>query len=102
MPAHRPPSAGNLSAAPRGRLRSEDLIADLFEAMHDLHFLRDPLEGADFVLGLVMAKLPSTVGLVHFYDIDAREFVVVRTIGPGASKGVTLTPRDFLDSHACL
>ncbi len=54
--------------------------------MHNLHFLRDSLEGADFVLSLIMEKLPSTVGLVHFYDIDAREFVIVRTIGPGAAK----------------
>ena len=59
MPAHRPPSAGNLSAAPRGRLRGEDLIADLFEAMHDLHFVRDAIEGGEFCLALAMEKLPS-------------------------------------------
>jgi hypothetical protein len=70
----------------RRRLVGEELIADLFEAMHDLHFLRGPLEGADFVLSLVMDKLPSHIGLVHFYDIDAREFVVVRAVGPGAEK----------------
>jgi hypothetical protein len=69
---------------PRRRLVGEELIADLFEAMHDLHFLRDPNEGADFVLSLLMDKLPSHAGLVHFYDIDTREFVVVRSVGPGA------------------
>jgi GAF domain-containing protein len=82
------PAASARGSAPslgRRRLVGEELIADLFEAMHDLHFLRDPFEGADFVLSLVMDKLPSQVGLVHFYDIDAREFVVVRALGPGAA-----------------
>jgi GAF domain-containing protein len=73
---------------PGARLSGDELITTLFEAMHDLNFLRDPLEGADFVLALVMDKLPSTVGLVHFYDINTREFVVVRAVGPGAPKAV--------------
>jgi GAF domain-containing protein len=54
--------------------------------MHDLHFLPDALAGADFVLSLMLDKLPSAVALVHFYDIDAREFVVVRAVGAGAAK----------------
>jgi GAF domain-containing protein len=56
--------------------------------MHNLHFLRDSLEGADFILALVMEKLPSAVGLIHFYDINAREFVVVRAVGPGGAKAL--------------
>jgi hypothetical protein len=83
---HRPPSAGNLNAAPRGRLRSEDLIADLFEAMHDLHFVRDAVEGGDFCLALAMEKLPSQFGIVHLYDIDKREFLVTNVRGAGTSK----------------
>ncbi|HTQ41149.1 MAG TPA: GAF domain-containing protein, partial [Polyangiaceae bacterium] len=86
MPANRPPSAGNLSAAPRGRLRSEDLIADLFEAMHDLHFVRDAVEGGDFCLALAMEKLPAQFGIVHLYDIDKREFLVTSVRGAGANK----------------
>ena len=86
MPAHRPPSAGNLSAAPRGRLRSEDLIADLFEAMHDLHFVRDAIEGGDFCLALAMEKLPSQFGIVHLYDIDKREFLITSVRGAGTAK----------------
>jgi len=77
-------------SAPRVRLAGVELITDLFEAMHNLHFLRDSLEGADFVLALVMEKLPSTVGLVHFYDINAREFVVVRAVGPGGAKALQI------------
>jgi hypothetical protein len=80
--AHRTPA----QSAPRIRLSGVELITDLFEAMHNLHFLRDSLEGADFILALVMEKLPSAVGLVHFYDINAREFVVVRAVGPNGDK----------------
>jgi hypothetical protein len=70
----------------RGRLRSEDLIADLFEAMHDLHFVRDALEGGEFCLSLAMEKVPCRVGIVHLYDIDKREFVVTSTRGAGAGR----------------
>jgi hypothetical protein len=88
--AEPPPPRTPAPSAPRIRLSGVELITDLFEAMHDLHFLHDPLEGADFILHLVMEKLPSTVGLVHFYDIDAREFVVVRAVGPGGAKALQI------------
>jgi hypothetical protein len=77
-------------SVPRVRLSGVELITDLFEAMHTLHFLRDSLEGAEFILALVMEKLPSAVGLVHFYDINSREFVVVRAVGPGAAKALQI------------
>jgi hypothetical protein len=83
-----PPPRAPTPSAPRVRLSGVELITDLFEAMHTLHFLRDSLEGADFILALVMEKLPSMVGLVHFYDINAREFVVVRAVGPGGAKAL--------------
>jgi len=54
--------------------------------MHELHFAIDALAGADFVLALTLEKLPSEVALVHFYDINTREFVVVRTKGTGTAK----------------
>jgi GAF domain-containing protein len=68
------------------RLRGEDLIADLFEAMHDLHFVRDSIEGGDFCLALAMEKLPSQGGIVHLYDIDRREFLVTSTRGANTSR----------------
>jgi GAF domain-containing protein len=77
-------------SAPAVRLSGVELIADLFECMHDLHFLPDALVGADFVLSLILDKLPSAVVLIHFYDIDAREFVVVRAVGVGAPKVMQL------------
>lgn len=63
----------------------EELIFDLFEAMHDLHFLRDALEGAEFCLTLTGSKLPYRAGFVHFYDVNRREFVLARAQGKDAS-----------------
>jgi hypothetical protein len=73
-------------AAPTARIRGEDLVADLFEAMHELHFLRDAIEGGDFCLALAMEKLPSQAGIIHLYDIDRREFLVTNTRGMAAYK----------------
>ncbi|HXX66235.1 MAG TPA: hypothetical protein VEK07_03585 [Polyangiaceae bacterium] len=61
--------------------RGEDLIADLFEAMHDLHFLRDAVEGGAFCLALCVEKIPCSTGMVHLYDIDRREYLVTNTHG---------------------
>ncbi len=64
---------------PIGDRRSgDDLISDLFEACSDLNFLNDTLEGAEFVLALVLDSIPSAVALCSFFDINTRELVVVR------------------------
>jgi hypothetical protein len=79
-----PPTSGaqaskRPSAAPaKERVRDDDLISELFEALCDLEFLADPLEGADFVLGVALENLPSEIGMVSFFSLDSREFVVVR------------------------
>jgi GAF domain-containing protein len=54
--------------------------------MHELHFLRDAIEGGDFCLTLAMEKLPSQAGIIHLYDIDRREFLVTNTRGMAAYK----------------
>jgi GAF domain-containing protein len=79
------PTAPAATAHRRLRVPSEELIADLFESMHELHFLRDALEGGEFCLGLAMDKIPSEAGIVHLYDIDRREFLVSSARGMGAS-----------------
>ena len=84
---------------PLGRIHGEDLIADLFESMHDLHFARDAVDGGDFCLALAMTKLPSLAGIVQLYDIDRREFVVTNTRGEGTSK---LLLRRFPESDGLL
>ncbi len=77
------PSGLARASTPGVRSRGEDLIADLFEAMHELHFQRDAVEGGEFCLSLAMGKLPSRAGLVHLYDIDRREFLITSTRGEG-------------------
>jgi hypothetical protein len=67
--------------APAKRLSGDDLLAELFEAFNDLHFLRDSIEGAEFVLALTLEKLPSEIGLISLFDINKREFVIVRQTG---------------------
>jgi putative methionine-R-sulfoxide reductase with GAF domain len=65
------------------QVRGDELIAVLFEAMHDLHFARDTLEAASFCLHLAMEMIPSRAAFAHFYDIDKREYVLVATAGAG-------------------
>ena len=91
LPLERVASKPAQRAAPRPstpagpRLAGDELLADLFEAINDLHFLGDVLEGADFVLTLALEKLPSEVGLVSLFDIGKREYVVVRQTGGAQS-----------------
>ena len=74
-------------------MNGDELIADLFESMHDLHFLRDAVEGGDFCLALALEKLPAHTGIVHLYDIDKREFIITSTRG-------TITESLLLRRHA--
>ena len=82
----RPSRTFNRAPAVRGRATGDELITALFEAMHDLHFLRDAIEGAEFCLALALDTLPSRAGLVHLYDIDKREFVIACANGTGTEK----------------
>jgi GAF domain len=73
-----------------GRRRAgEDLIGELFEVMHDLHFMRDVAAGSEFVLSVLNEVLPCEGVLIHVFDINTNHFVVVRAKGPNA-KGVLL------------
>lgn len=74
-------AAAAAPTTPQKRLSGEDLLTELFEAFSDLHFLRDAIEGAEFVLALTLEKLPSEVGLISLFDMNKREFVVVRQTG---------------------
>jgi hypothetical protein len=80
-----PPTGRPSEPAPSRRSSGEELIADLFLVMHRLDFCKDSLEGAAFVLELCATELGSCGGMVHLYDIDRREFVIVRAAGPGAA-----------------
>jgi hypothetical protein len=93
------PAEAARPVAPRNRARGEDLIADLFDSMHELHFLRDAVEGGNFCLSLAMEKIPSQAGIVHLYDINRREFLVTSTRGVAAS---TLLLRRHTESDVLL
>src|SRR5439155_17477517 len=77
-PPAAPVGADKQSVRPPRVGRPDDLMTEIFESMHDLHFLRDSLEGADFVLDLLRDKVPTKVALVHLYDINTKQFVVVK------------------------
>lgn len=73
----------------RGRQTGDELISSLFEAMHDLHFLRDALDGGQFCLALATEVLLARAGLIHFFDIDKREWVVACTRGKDTHRLLT-------------
>jgi hypothetical protein len=79
----RPGPISTRTANAKGRLRGDELIADLFESMHDLQFLHDSIDGADFCLTLALEKMPARGGIVHLYDIDRREYVITCAGGVG-------------------
>jgi GAF domain-containing protein len=68
-----------------GAFGEQPTDVDLIEAFADLAFLRDSLEGAEFVLALAIEKVPSELGLVLFFDAAHREYVVVCQRGGRAS-----------------
>ncbi len=88
-PSFRPIQAGR-------RATGDELIANLFEAMHELHFTRDVIEGGDYVLSLALEMIPSRFGLLHLYDIDRREYVIACVAGNGAE---TLLNRRMAESE---
>jgi hypothetical protein len=73
----------------RGRVTGDELITELFESMHDLHFLRDALDGGQFCLALAMEVIPVRAAIIHFFDIEKREWIVACTRGKDAGKLLT-------------
>lgn len=78
----------------RGRVSGDELITSLFESMHDLHFLRDALDGGQFCLALATEVLPSRAALIHFFDIEKREWVVACTRGKDTHRLLTMRTAD--------
>jgi hypothetical protein len=74
----------------RGRTTGDELITALFESMHDLHFLRDALDGGQFCLALATEVLPARAALIHFFDVEKREWVVACTRGKDTTRLLTL------------
>lgn len=95
VPPPGPSSATSAARASRPRIAAEgrrrageDLIGELFEIMHDLHFAGDVAEGAEFVLSVLDELLPCEGVLIHVFDINTGHFVVVRAKGPNAASSL--------------
>jgi hypothetical protein len=91
LPSSHPPSAARASrprVAARSRRAGEDLIGELFETMHDLHFMSGVTDGAEFVLATLDSIIPCDGVLIHVFDINTRQFVVVRAKGPGTMQAI--------------
>jgi len=54
--------------------------------MHDLHFLRDALDGGQFCLALATEVLPSRAAIIHFHDVERQEWVVACTRGKDVAR----------------
>jgi hypothetical protein len=80
-PAPSSPWASSSPLAAAGR-PGEYLIGKLFEQMHGLHFMPDLISGANFVADVLAERIPCAGLLIHVFDINRREFVVVRARGP--------------------
>ena len=80
-----PASVAPAPAAPHRALllSATDVFDVLFDAMHELPYFETAVEGGSYCLATALSALPARAGLVHLYDIDAREFVVVYTHGDG-------------------
>ncbi len=74
----------------RGRTTGDELITALFESMHDLHFLRDALDGGQFCLALATEVLPARAAIIHFFDVEKREWVIACTRGKDTGKLLTM------------
>jgi hypothetical protein len=82
-------ASGRSGAAALGERRpGEDLISELFETTHELAFMPDVRSGAEFVLGLLKKILPSEAVLIHVFDINTQNFVVVRAYGPSPQQAL--------------
>lgn len=58
--------------------------------MHDLHFLRDALDGGQFCLALATEALPAHASFIHFFDIEKREWIVACARGKDAQRLLTM------------
>ena len=64
------------------------------ESWVELRSLSTVAEGASFVVGLAQKKMRCTMGIVHTYDADPHEFVLVHAVGPNPSKAIGLRTPD--------
>jgi hypothetical protein len=76
------------------RPAGDRLVGALFEALHALHFMDDVHVAAGFIRRVLTEKMRPRVVLVHLYDINTREFLVVSASGGRAEALVGCTTPD--------
>ena len=86
------PPPGFTAQAPTRR-SSDDLLSDLFDALAPLPQQADSAAGAALVHRVVSAALPCAGVLVHFFDLNTNEYVVIRAGGPKAAAVESLRTR---------
>ena len=77
-----PANPSDLEVSSVRRRRGEDLVGELFDRMHELQYARDVVTGAEFIIEVLHELLPCEGVLLHVFDINKNEFVVVRATGP--------------------
>lgn len=78
---------GIAAVHPSGRrVTGDELIADLFDEIHGLQYQHDAVDAGYFCLDLALSKIPARAALLHFFDIEKREFVVACTRGAGVEQ----------------
>jgi hypothetical protein len=88
---YRIPIPEELEAEPSSQrvVASEELIGALFERMHELALSPTIGTGADYVLGALAEHIPCDGALIHMFDVEAEEFVVMRALGPDSLEVLT-------------
>jgi hypothetical protein len=81
VPRRAPKLSTVLKTPPEARLPGEEMLAVLFERLHDLEFCADALDGARFCLEAVAAVIPCRASLAHLFDVVRKEFIVVDAHG---------------------
>jgi hypothetical protein len=79
-------------AAPSSQrvLAADELVGALFERMEELVYEGNIADGAAFVRDVIATHIPCDGVLIHVFDAAAREFVVVRALGPSSRDVVAL------------
>jgi hypothetical protein len=79
------PSEPPASAVPVSRrVRGEELVSAVFDEVHALQFLGDALEAARFCLAVMQSLVPCEAAMVHVFDAERSDFLVVEARGEGA------------------
>jgi hypothetical protein len=76
---------GEPKAAESVRPSGEQLVGELFEAVHGLHFSEDVRGGATYLARVLADRMPASTILVHVYDINSRHFVVMSAVSERAA-----------------